>query len=107
MESDGIYYFNRCRRCNRLVTKLQIIKAFSQVGEMCPCGSSMFGPSNLVGYEWLYPRVLKMVVWKLLGLLPPAPKDSSELPPMPDASQFASVPPLSASELRASDEDDK
>ena len=28
MKTDGIYYFNRCRKCNTLITKLQIRAAF-------------------------------------------------------------------------------
>ena len=107
MESDGIYYFNRCRRCNRLITKLQVIKAFKTVGNLCPCGSSMFGPSNLLWQEWVLPRVLKMVVYQLLGKLAPPPSDEPAIPPMPDNVRFASVPPLSAEEVRPPEEGEK
>jgi hypothetical protein len=94
--SDGIHYFNRCKRCNTLITKLQILKAFASDGVVCQCGSMMFGPSNALWYEWIYPRMLKMVVYQLLGKLDPAPMPS--LPPMPRPTQI--VAPLSPGEMR-------
>lgn len=100
--SDGIYYFNRCRRCNTLITKLQLLAAFKRDGVICACGSGMFGPTNPLWYEWLTPRALKMVVWKLLGLLPAAPEPSTEV--VFDPSRFQKVQPLSAAEVRAPEE---
>lgn len=102
METDGIYYFNRCRRCNGLVTKLMIRKAMETRAEVCPCGSGMFGPTNPVKWEWLLPRTLKMIVWQLLGWLAPAP-DDGVVPPVP-AAAFSPVAPLSAEEIRPPEE---
>ena len=103
MGSDGIYYFNRCRRCNGLVTKLQIRKAMKTRADVCPCGSGMFGPTNPIKWEWVLPRTLKMIVYQLLGLLPPAPDDGIVLP-TPAAGSFQSVAPLSADEIRPPEE---
>lgn len=103
-ETDGLYYFNRCRRCHRLITKIQILEAFQGKGEVCSCGSAMFGPTNPVGLEWLKPSVLKMIVWQLLGLLKPAP-EPEVAPPMPQ--MFPKVPPLSPDEIRAPEEGEK
>ena len=101
MESDGIYHFNRCRRCNGLVTKLMIKEAMQTRADVCPCGSGMFGPTNPIKWEWLLPRTLKMIVYQLLGLLPPAPEDGI-VPPSPGT--FQSVAPLSAAEIRPPEE---
>lgn len=104
METDGLYYFNRCRRCNRLITKLQVLRAFAGRGEVCSCGSAMFGPTNPVGIEWLKPPVLKMIVWQILGLLKPAPAPEVEAPaPI----KFQPVKPLSKDEVRAPEEGEK
>ena len=102
MESDGIYYFNRCRRCNGLVTKLMISEAMKTHAEVCPCGSGMFGPTNPVKWEWLLPRTLKMIVYQLLGWLAPPP-DNGVVAPAP-AGEFQAVAPLSADEIRAPEE---
>ena len=80
--SDGLYYFNRCRRCNTLITKLQLKRAFASSGEICRCGSGMFGPSNPLWYEWLLPRVLKMSFYQVMGWLDPAPAPSVPAPIM-------------------------
>jgi hypothetical protein len=102
-ETDGIYYFNRCRRCSGLITKIQILKAFKGTGEPCPCGSSMFGPTNPIGLEWVSPKVLQMIVWQMLGWLPPAP-EPTVAPPVPDAAKFKRVFPLSKDEIRLPEE---
>jgi hypothetical protein len=99
MESDGIYYFNRCRRCNGLLTKLEIKAALSTGKDVCPCGSSMFGPTNPLRWEWIKPSVLKMCVYQMLGKLAPAPDDGIA-PPVPAAMKFGAVPPLSNDEIR-------
>lgn len=103
METDGIYYFNRCRRCNGLITKLQIKAAFAKRGDICPCGSGMFGPTNPIGAEWLKPSVLKMCVYQVLGLLPPPPEDGV-VPPVPQSMKFPTVPALSPDEIRLPEE---
>lgn len=102
-ETDGIYYFNRCRRCHRLVTKLEVLRLFAHGGELCSCGSMMFGPTNPVGLEWLKPKVLKMCVWQILGKLAPAPDDGI-VPPIPPSLQYRAVPPLRKEELRPPEE---
>lgn len=102
-ETDGIYYFNRCRRCNGLVTKLMILHAMQTRADVCPCGSGMFGPTNPVKWEWVLPRTLKMIVWQLMGWLAPAP-DDGVAPPVPASASFQSVAPLSAAEVRPPEE---
>lgn len=104
MESDGIYYFNRCRRCQTLLTKLQVLASLQNGGTLCKCGASTFGPTNPIGTEWLLPRVQKMVLWKLLGKLSPAPEPSVE--PKPLAASLLPVPPLNPEELRPEDDED-
>jgi hypothetical protein len=101
-ETDGVYHFNRCRRCNGLVTKLMILDAMQTRADVCPCGSGMFGPTNPVKWEWLLPRTLKMCVWQLMGWLAPSPEDGI-VPPVP-AGSFQPVAPLSAEEIRAPEE---
>ena len=103
MKTDGIHYFNRCRRCNTLLTKLQIQHAFATDGVICTCGSGMFGPTNPVWYEWLLPRVVKMSAWQIMGWLAPAP--SSDVPGIaPGPANFTPVQPLSAEEIRPPEE---
>jgi len=76
-KADSIHYFNRCRRCAALITKLEIRAALGHKGgEICPCGSGMFSPSNLHWYEHVYPKVAKMYWAKLRGKLVPAPPPS-------------------------------
>jgi hypothetical protein len=99
MATDGLYYFNRCRRCTTLITKLQILRGFATGGTVCTCGSGMLGPTNPLWYEWLTPRVLKMVVYQLLGKLAPAPP--SDVPGVaPGPANPQPVPALSADEIR-------
>lgn len=98
METDGVYYFNRCRRCNRLITKLAVLRAFKRGCDLCPCGSMMFGPTNPVGLEWLKPAVFKMIAYQLLGRLAPPPEDGL-VPPIPPAVKYRSVPALSPAEM--------
>lgn len=98
MESDGIYYFNRCRRCNSLITKLQVIAALKVGGDVCECGSGMFGPTNPLRREWWTLPVLKMIVYKLLGWLTPAP-EPSVMPHVPEVTGLMQkVTPLSKQE---------
>ena len=103
-ETDGIYHFNRCRKCTGLITKLEVLHAFKTGKEVCACGSAMFGPTNPVGTEWLLPKSLKMIVYQLLGMLAPAPP-AEVVPPVPGT--FPSVAPLSPDELRAPEEGEK
>jgi hypothetical protein len=103
MESDGIYYFNRCRRCNGLITKLQVAAALKTGKDVCPCGSSMFGPTNPLRWEWIKPSVLKMCVYQILGKLAPPP-DDGVAPPVPASIKFGAVKPLSPDEVRPAEE---
>jgi hypothetical protein len=96
---DGLYYFNRCRRCNTMITKLQLLRAFRTDGVICSCGSGMFGPTNPLWHEWFTPRAMKMVVYKLLGLLSPAPEPTTEV--VMDPTKFQRVTPLAPAEVRA------
>ena len=103
MESDGLYYFNRCRKCMGLITKLELIAAFRGTGDVCACGSAMFGPTNPIGLEWLRPKTLRMILAKTLGRLAPPPDDGI-VPPMVSGTPVA---PLSPDELRAPEEGEK
>jgi len=103
MESDGIYYFNRCRRCNSLLTKLEIRVVLKTGKDACPCGSSMFGPTNPIRWEWIKPSVLKMCVYQILGKLAPPPEDGV-VPPIPASVRFRGVAPLSKDEIRVPEE---
>ena len=105
-ETDGLYYFNRCRRCTGLITKLEVLHAFKTGGEVCSCGSAMFGPTNPIGMEWFSLRMLKMIVWQLLGRLAPAPAPDVA-PPVPGTGTFPGVAPLSPEEIRAPEEGEK
>jgi hypothetical protein len=74
------YYFYRCRKCQGVITRLQMQHRLQFGPEMCPCGSGMIGPTNPMGYEWLKPAVLWMTLLKLLGRLEDAPLPSQPLP---------------------------
>lgn len=100
--ADGLYYFNRCRRCNTLLTKLQLLAAFKRDGVICACGSGMFGPTNPLWYEWLTPRVLQMVVYQLLGWLPEAPPPSERI--VMDPLRYQTVPALAPEERGPEDD---
>jgi hypothetical protein len=50
---------------------------------------------------------MKMVVYQLLGKLAPPPSDEPSIPPVPVNVRFASVPPLSAEEVRPPEEGEK
>ena len=105
-ETDGMYYFNRCRRCNGLITKLESCSCLATSGESCGCGSACLGLTNPIRLEWFKPRMLKMVVWQLLGKLAPAAHE-----PCPAYPRCGPVSrrclPLSADEIRAPEEGEK
>jgi hypothetical protein len=103
MESDGLYYFNRCSRCMGLITKLELQAAFRGDGVVCACGASMFGPTNPVGTEWLRLKTIRMIIAKLLGRLAPPP-DDGVVPPVVAGTPVA---PLSPDEIRAPEEGEK
>lgn len=92
METDGYYHFNRCARCNRMLTKLDLVAALASGADLCPCGGASFRPTNPRWWElWLTVRGLKMVAYRLLGRLTPAP-EPSVLPASPFPSNLQSVP---------------
>ena len=106
METDGYYYFNRCRRCYRMITKLEVVKAMQTDGIICPCGGGTFGPTNPRWWEiWLTARGLKMVVWQLMGRLAPAPEPET-VTPMLFPADLPTVAALSPEEIRAPEEDE-
>jgi hypothetical protein len=79
MKTDGIFFTYRCQGCRSIVTKLQVL-AMQKTGDLCPCGSGQIKPCNLVGLDWLLPRVWRLVyaVWR--GQLAPEPEPSN-VPP--------------------------
>ena len=64
------YDFMRCAKCGRLCTKLEMERALGPegTGAACPCGSLKYQPTNLVWWEWVYPRVL-VYAWTLVRAL--------------------------------------
>ena len=55
-ETDD-FDFYRCYKCNRLITKLEEIVARTITGQICPCGSRKYTPSNLPWWGWFLPKV--------------------------------------------------
>ncbi len=80
MKSDGVFFTYRCIGCRRIVTKLQVLEMMRTGAPMCPCGASSVSPCNIVGLEWLLPRVLKLVLAVWQGKLAPEPEPSN-IPP--------------------------
>lgn len=66
------YDFYRCHKCNRLITRIEEIRAFTSgtdnYGHICPCGSEKYLPTNLKWYEWLIPRVLQFAYFRIRGI---------------------------------------
>jgi len=66
-ESDFDFY--RCGKCQRLITRVEEMKAYSKKatkpGAICPCGSPKYSPTNLVWYEWFLPRVLLFAYYRI------------------------------------------
>ena len=79
MKTDNIFFTYRCKGCQRIVTKLQVLEMMT-TGKLCPCGNGSILPCNIVGMEWLLPRVWKLVwaVWR--GKLAPEPEPSKIRP---------------------------
>ena len=104
METDGIFYFNRCRKCTGLITKLEVLRGLKTGKNICPCGSGMFGPSNPVGSEWFSVKVLRMVIAKLLGKLAPPP-EPGVMPHVPELTQFLGRPPQNVTPLSVQEQE--
>lgn len=66
------YDFYRCYKCNRLITRVDEIEAFSKgsthKGSICPCGSPKYSPGNPIWYEYLLPRVIRFAILRIWGL---------------------------------------
>jgi hypothetical protein len=64
--------FYRCRRCQRLITQPELVRALgpSGVGSACPCGGTTYSPANLTMRSWILPRVWVFAIARLweLGL---------------------------------------
>jgi hypothetical protein len=75
MVTDQIFDVYRCKGCTRIVTKLQILEMM-KTGKLCPCGSGQITPCDLFGFDWLLPRVWKLVYYRLMGKLAPPPPPS-------------------------------
>lgn len=78
MQTDHIFYTYRCKSCQRIVTKLQVLRMMTGAtkGRLCKCGGSQIAPCDLAGLDWLLPRVWKLVLYHFLGRLAPPPEPS-------------------------------
>jgi hypothetical protein len=73
METDMIFYTNRCK-CGRALTKVEILERMQGPKGLCPCGSNEFHSTNFKWWEQLFlARSWRM--WRMIrkGLLPPPP----------------------------------
>lgn len=59
-------YFYRCRQCQALISILDE-RARMRTGKACLCGSANYNPTDLKWWEWIRPKVLRVIVVKLLG----------------------------------------
>jgi hypothetical protein len=97
LETDGLYYINRCAKCQSVITKLQIIESNNSnpFHAACPCGSRRSSPSNLLWYENLLPRVmwLTLLYWAngRFGLPRVAPAPMFVPMPAPSLPEVADV----------------
>lgn len=64
--AEACYDFYRCHKCLTLITREQEILR-KPTGQICPCGSQKFFPSWPVGFDWLRPSVVKMVLKFILA----------------------------------------
>lgn len=77
MKTDNLFFTYRCEGCTRLVTKLQVLAMMKgKTGQLCSCGRGSITPCNIVGAEWLLPRVWKLTYAVLRGKLAPEPEPS-------------------------------
>jgi NAD-dependent SIR2 family protein deacetylase len=67
--SDTTYHINRCSKCGRLLTKLEITARIDgrKPLPICPCGSNSFRPSMCKAWEYFLPRVIWLAVGVLRG----------------------------------------
>lgn len=77
MKTDGLFYAYRCKSCQRIVTKLQVLAMMEgTTGDLCPCGARQISPCNITGLDWLLPRVWKLILAVYRGKLAPEPAAS-------------------------------
>ena len=77
MKTDNIFLAYRCKSCLRIVTKLQVLALMSGTsGHLCVCGGNQIAPCDIVGLDWLQPRVWKLAYAYLRGQLAPPPEAS-------------------------------
>lgn len=72
--TDGLFYTNRCGKCGRALTKIEIYERWNVPGGICPCGSNKFHSTNFKWWEELF-LIRSWKLWWAIrkGLLPPAP----------------------------------
>lgn len=78
-ESDGLFLTNRCSKCGRALTKLEILERVHDARlSICPCGSNKFHSSNFKWWEELFlvRSWRAYFAWKK-GLLAPPPTAQS------------------------------
>lgn len=61
LDLENNFFFYRCYLCHGLITIYEEYES-AFTGQVCPCGSRRYSPSNLVWYDYLKPRVWK-IVW--------------------------------------------
>lgn len=56
-----VFPFYRCKACKGVLTYLQereMLESKDDRANVCPCGGRTYHPTNLIGLERIYPRVL-------------------------------------------------
>ena len=71
--SDTTFHINRCSKCGRLVTKIEILDRLEGKRPLpvCPCGSNSIRPSNPKWWEYGLPRVIRLALEILMGRIKP------------------------------------
>jgi hypothetical protein len=64
--------FYRCRRCQRLITQPELVRALGPAGRgsACPCGGTTYTPTNLTWTGRLLPRVWAFAIARIWELGP-------------------------------------
>jgi len=77
--TDKLHWLYRCTSCARLLTKLEILEAWSAGRvNLCPCGAKTIRPTNAKWWEELFlPRCWKVVIAIHFRLVAPAPAPQS------------------------------
>jgi NAD-dependent SIR2 family protein deacetylase len=71
--SDTTFHVNRCTKCSRVVTKLEILDRLEgrKALPICPCGSNSIRPSNPLWWEYFLPRMIRLAFGVLTGTVKP------------------------------------